>query len=64
LADALKRHPESDDRHDDFTEVYVADEDTQIMRVLISQYQCATADMTVIVDKKERHFQPVPDPGG
>jgi transposase len=57
LADALKRHLESDDRRDDFTEVYVADEDTQIMRVLISQYQRATADMTAIVNNMYAIFR-------
>ena len=50
LADYLKAHLESGDKNDGFAEVYVADEDTQILRVLISQYQRATADMTAIVN--------------
>jgi transposase len=57
LADYLKMHLESGDRHDGFAEVYVADEDTQIMRVLISQYQRATADMTAIVNNMYAIFR-------
>ena len=50
LADYLKQHIESDDKNDGFAEVYVAPEHTQAMRVLINQYQRATADMTSITN--------------
>jgi transposase len=48
LADCLKRHLESKDPEDGFPEVTVADEDTQRLRMLISQYQRVNADMTAL----------------
>lgn len=48
LADCLKRHLESKDPDDGFPEVTVADEDTQRLRMLISQYQRVNADMTAL----------------
>jgi transposase len=48
LADCLKQHLESKDSDDGFPEVCVADEDTQRLRMLISQYQRVNADMTAL----------------
>ena len=48
LADCLKQHLDSNDPNDGFPEVTVADEDTQRLRMLISQYQRVNADMTAL----------------
>jgi transposase len=48
LADCLKRHLENADADDAFPEVYVADEETQRLRMLVAQYQRVTADMTAL----------------
>jgi len=50
LADYLKQHIESGDKDDGFAEVYVAPKHTQIMRMLINQYQRATSEMTSITN--------------
>ncbi|OHE76649.1 MAG: hypothetical protein A2413_03225 [Treponema sp. RIFOXYC1_FULL_61_9] len=48
LADALKRHLESNDPGDALPEVYVADAEAQRLRMLVAQYQRITADMTAL----------------
>ncbi len=48
LADCLKQHLENKDPNDGFPEVTVADEDTQRLRMLISQYQRVNAEMTAL----------------
>ncbi len=42
LANALKRHLENDDKDDHFPEVFVPDEKTQELRVLVTHYQYLT----------------------
>jgi transposase len=48
LADCLKWHLEGNDPHDGFPEVYVADADTQRLRMLISQYQRLNSEITAL----------------
>lgn len=48
LADCLKQHLEGNDPQDGFPEVYVADVDTQRLRMLISQYQRIGSEITAI----------------
>lgn len=48
LADALKRHLESDDPKDNFPEVFIADADSQRLRMLVSQYQHLCSQITAL----------------
>jgi transposase len=48
LAECLRRHLENDDSDDEFPEVYVADEETQRLRMLVTQYQRVNTEMTAL----------------
>lgn len=48
LADCLKQHLENKDSNDGFPEVTVVNEDTQRLRMLISQYQRVNADIKAL----------------
>lgn len=57
LADCLKRHLESNDPGDALPEVYVADEEAQRLRMLVTQYQRVTAEMTALKNNLHALFR-------